>query len=153
MTTKTTNQLNINNKKAYHDYFIDETIEAGIVLTGTEIKSVRKGKMQLKESYVRVQDNEIFLLGSHIAEHEEGNRFNHEPTRDRKLLMTKKEISYLKKKVKQEGYTLIPTKVYLKNGFAKVEVGVAKGKKNYDKRASEKEKEVKRNLEKRLKER
>lgn len=145
--------MNIDNKKAYFEYFIEETFEAGIQLTGTEIKSVRAGKMQIKESYVRIQDGEAFLLGANIAEFKEGNIFNHDPYRDRKLLLKKKEIEYMKKKVKQDGLTLIPTKVYLKNGFAKVEVGIARGKKNYDKRAVAKEKESKRKIERTLKER
>ena len=140
--------MNIKNKKAYHDYFIEEKIEAGIVLKGTEIKSIRKGKMQIKESYVKIQNTEAFLFGSHIEEYEQGNRFNHDPKRDRKLLLNKKEIKYIKEKVKIEGYTLIPLEVYLKNGFAKIQIGIAKGKKNYDKRSSEKEKEINMKLKK-----
>ena len=122
------------NKKARHDYTIEETYEAGIVLTGTEIKSVRAGKVNLQDSYARIKDGEVFLLNLHISPFEQGNRFNHEPTRLRKLLLHQREIERLTGKTKERGLTLIPLKLYFKNGRAKVELGLARGKKNYDKR-------------------
>lgn len=139
------------NKKAYFDYFIEETYEAGIVLQGTEIKSIRKGKIQLKESFARIINGEVFLWNAHIAPYEQGNRFNHEPLRTRKLLLKRKEIDKLIGKIKTTGYTLVPTKVYMKNGFAKVEIALAKGKKNYDKRETLKQKDAKREIERNLK--
>jgi len=140
------------NKKAYHDYYIEDTYECGIVLTGTEIKSIRRGKVQLRDSYGRIRNGEIFAWNVHIAPYEEGNIFNHEPTRTRKLLLHKKEIQKLSDAVAQDGYTLVPTKVYLKNGRAKLELGLAKGKKNYDKREVEKQKSAKRAIDKAIKE-
>ena len=110
------------NKKAYHDYYIEDTYECGLVLTGTEIKSVRRGKVQLRDSFGRIRNGEVFVWNMHIAEYTEGNIFNHEPTRTRKLLLNKKEIRKLIDIVNQDGYTLIPTKVYLKNGRAKLEL-------------------------------
>jgi SsrA-binding protein len=142
-----------NNKKAYHDYFIEETFEAGIVLTGTEIKSIRAGKVQLKDSYARITNGEIYWWNGHISHFEHGNRHNHDETRTRKLLLKRQEINKLADKIKLEGYTLIPTKVYLKNGFAKLELGLAKGKKNYDKRETLKKKDAQRQIERSLKER
>jgi len=141
------------NKKAYHDYYIEDTIECGIVLTGTEIKSVRRGKVQLRDSYGRIRQGEVFVWNMHISRYEEGNIFNHEPTRTRKLLLHKKEIAKLTDRLNQTGYTLIPTKLYLKNGRAKVELGIAKGKKKYDKRHVEKEKSAKRAIDKAIRER
>jgi SsrA-binding protein len=141
------------NKKATHDYFIEETYEAGIVLQGTEIKSIRAGKANLKDSYVRIQNGEAALFGLHISPYEQGNRFNHDPLRTRKLLLHKKEINKLYGEVKEEGYALIPLKLYLKNGFCKVLIGLAKGKKNYDKRHSLKEKEAKRDIERAFRDR
>jgi len=140
--------IEINNKKAYFDYFIEETYEAGIVLTGTEIKSIRKGSCNLKDCYARLKNNEIFLINMFISIYEEGNRFNHDERRQRKLLLHKKEILKLRDKTEKEGYSLVPVKLYLKNGRAKVLLGVARGKKNYDKRQSIKEKDIKRDLEK-----
>ena len=122
------------NKKANHDYFIEETMEAGIVLQGTEIKSVRKGKVQLKEAFVRIRNNEAWISNMHISTYEQGNRFNHEPLRSRKLLLHKKQINELIGLSKQDGFSIIPIKMYLKDGFAKVLIGLGKGKKNYDKR-------------------
>ena len=140
------------NKKAYHDYFIEETFEAGIVLTGTEIKSIRKGKVQLKDSYARITNSEVFWWNGHISHYEEGNRFNHEETRTRKLLLHRKEINKLVGSVKEGGLTLIPLKIYLKGGFAKMELALAKGKKNYDKRHTLKEKDAKREIDRALRE-
>jgi SsrA-binding protein len=122
------------NRKAYHEYFIQDKFEAGIVLTGTEVKSLRAGKMNLKESYVQVKNAEMWLVGAHISPYEQGNRFNQDPMRLRKLLMHRREIVRLYSIVKQDGLTLIPTKCYFKNGIAKLEVALAKGKQNYDKR-------------------
>jgi SsrA-binding protein len=141
------------NKKAYHDYFIEETYEAGIVLQGTEIKSLRAGRANLKDSYARIINGEVYILGMHISPYEQGNRYNHDPLRTRKLLLHKKEILKLIGYTKEEGYTLIPTKIYLKNGFAKIELGLAKGKKLYDKREDLKKKEAKREIERAFRER
>jgi len=140
------------NKKAYHDYFIEKTYECGIVLTGTEIKSIRRGKVQLRDSYGRIRNGEAFVWNMHIAPYEEGNIFNHEPTRTRKLLLHKKEITQLIEASTTQGYTLIPTKLYLKNGQAKLELAIAKGKKNYDKREVEKQKDAKRQIERAFRE-
>lgn len=140
------------NKKAYHDYYIEDTFECGMVLTGTEIKSIRRGKVQLRDSYGRIRGGEAFVWNMHISPYEEGNIFNHEPTRTRKLLLHKKEIAKLEEVVALQGYTLVPTKVYLKAGRAKLELGIAKGKKNYDKREVEKQKSAKRAIDKAIKE-
>ena len=140
--------IEIKNKKAYFDYFIEDTYETGIVLTGTEIKSVRKGSSNLKDTYVRVKNNEIFLINMFIAPYENGNIFNHEERRERKLLLHKKEIYKIRDKVQKEGYSLVPLKLYLKNGKAKILLGIAKGKKTYDKRQALKEKDIKRDLQK-----
>ncbi|WNF36515.1 SsrA-binding protein SmpB [Bacillaceae bacterium IKA-2] len=134
------------NKKANHDYFIEETFETGIVLTGTEIKSIRAGKANIRDAYARIINGEIFLWNAHISPYEQGNRFNHDPLRTRKLLMKKKEISKLIGTTKQTGYTLVPLKIYLKNNFAKVLIGLGKGKKHYDKRESLKEKDANRQI-------
>jgi SsrA-binding protein len=122
------------NRKAWHDYFIDETYEAGISLVGTEVKSMRAGRANLRDSYADVINNEIFILNMHISPYEQGNRFNHDPVRPRKLLMHSQEIKRLLGQTTQKGYTLIPLKVYFKRGRAKVEVALARGKKLYDKR-------------------
>ena len=140
--------IEIKNKKAYFDYFIEDTYEAGMVLTGTEIKSIRKGSCNLKDSYARIKNNEIYLINMFISTYEEGNRFNHDERRERKLLLHKKEIYKIRDKVEREGYSLVPVKLYLKEGKAKILLGVAKGKKLYDKRQSIKEKDIKRDLEK-----
>ena len=131
------------NKKAYHDYFIDDTYEAGLVLMGTEIKSIRKGKVQFKDAYISFMGNEAFIKGMHIAEYKEGNRFNHDETRDRKLLLHRREIDKLYGKTKIQGYTVIPLKLYLVDGKAKMEIGLAKGKTLYDKREDSKIKAMK----------
>ncbi|AZU63899.1 SsrA-binding protein SmpB [Neobacillus mesonae] len=141
------------NKKATHDYFIEETYEAGIVLQGTEIKSIRAGRVNLKDSYVRIQNGEADLFGMHISPYEQGNRYNHDPLRTRKLLLHKKEINKLYGEAKESGYALIPLKLYLKNGFCKVLIGLARGKKNYDKREDLKKKEAKREIERAFRER
>lgn len=135
--------MEIKNRKAHYDYFIEKEIEAGIVLTGTEIKSLRKGSANIKDSYAKVKNNEAYILNMFIAKYDEGNRFNHEERRTRKLLLHKNEIKRLEDEANKEGYTLIPLEVYLKNNKAKVKIGVCKGKHNYDKRASLKEKELK----------
>ena len=126
--------MEILNRKANYDYLITDTFEAGLVLTGTEIKSVRNGKVNIKDSYAIIKNDEIYLLNAHISIYEEGNIFNHNETRTRKLLMHKKEILKLRDKVNMEGYTLIPLKIYFVKSKAKVLIGIAKGKKNYDKR-------------------
>lgn len=122
------------NRKARHDYHIEETMEAGIALQGTEVKSLRLGRVNLRDSYARVENGEVFLYGMHISPYEQGNRFNHDPLRVRKLLLHKREIRRLIGKTREEGYTLVPTRLYFKNGKAKVELALAKGKKLYDKR-------------------
>ena len=138
--------MEIVNRQANHNYFITDTYEAGIVLTGTEIKSIRNGKCNIKDSYAIIKNNEVYLLNAHIAIYEQGNIFNHEETRTRKLLLHKKEILKLNDKVTLEGYTLIPLKIYFKNGLAKVSLGVCKGKHTYDKKESLKEKDIAREL-------
>ena len=140
--------VEILNRRARFDYFVEDEIEAGIVLTGTEIKSIRLGKVNLKDSYAIIRDGEIYLLNTHISSYDKGNRFNHDEERTRKLLMHKREILKLSNKVVLEGYTLIPLKIYFVRGRAKVLIGVCKGKKNYDKRETIKERDVKREMEK-----
>ncbi len=140
--------MEILNRSARHDYFIEDTFECGIALTGTEIKSIREGKANLRDSYGIYRNGEIFLLNMFISPYKEGNIFNHQETRTRKLLLHKKEILKLRDKVRLEGYTLVPLKVYFVRNRAKVELGLAKGKKNYDKRESIKERDVKRQLDK-----
>lgn len=139
------------NKKANFDYAIEETIEAGIVLQGTEIKSIRSGKVQLKDAFVRIRNNEAWISNMHISPYDQGNRFNHDPLRSRKLLLHKRQISALIGKVKEQGYAIVPIKMYLKDGFAKVLIGVGKGKKHYDKREDLKKKEAKREMERAFK--
>ncbi len=139
------------NKKAFHDYFIKETFEAGIELHGTEIKSVRKGNINLKDAYIRFKNNEAYIENMHIAPYEQGNQFNHEPLRTRKLLLHKKEISKLQKEVKESGLTIVPTKCYFLTSKLKVEIGLALGKKLYDKRQDLKAKDAKRDIAKALK--
>jgi SsrA-binding protein len=141
------------NKKAYFDYSIEETLEAGISLLGTEVKSLREGKANLKDSYVLVKNMEAFLFNCHISPYSHGNIMNHEPLRTRKLLMHKKEIVRMQGKIAQKGYTLLPLKLYFKEGKAKVEVGLGKGKREYEKRDSMKEKEANREIEQAMKSR
>ena len=124
------------NRKAFHDFNVFDKYDAGIVLTGTEIKSIRKAAINLKDSFCKIEDNEIFLYNCHISPYEQGNRFNHEAERKRKLLLTKKEILKMQNKVKQDGYTIVRLEVYIHKGFAKVQIGLAKGKKLHDKRDS-----------------
>ena len=143
--------IEIQNRKAKFDYEIIDTIEAGIVLTGTEIKSIRAGKANLKDSYAIIRNFEIFLLNMHISEYEHGNIFNHNETRTRKLLLHKKEILKLNDKIRIEGFSLIPLKVYIKGSYAKVLLGLGKGKKLYDKREVMKERDMKREMNKLLK--
>ncbi len=143
--------MEIVNRKAKYNYQIFETVEAGIVLTGTEIKSLRLGKANIKDSYARVKNNEIFLINMHISSYDNGNIFNHDETRERKLLLHKKEILKFRDKIKLEGYTIVPLKVYLKNGRAKILIGLAKGKKNYDKREDIKKRDIERSIRARLK--
>ncbi len=143
--------MEIQNKKANFDYEIVETFESGIVLTGTEIKSIRLGKANLKDSYAIIKNNEVYLLNMHISHYEQGNRFNHEETRTRKLLMHKKEILKLKDKLEIEGFTLVPIKLYFKDNRAKILIGLAKGKKVFDKRESIKKKDIERQMAKDLK--
>ncbi len=135
------------NRKAWHDFHIEETYETGIVLTGTEVKSLRAGRANLKDSFGRITNGEVFAHNIHISPYEQGNIANHEPTRERKLLMKKAEISRLDGKVKERGYTLVPLKIYFKHGFAKLEIGLAKGKAQYDKRRAIAEKDAKREME------
>ncbi len=141
------------NRKAKHDYFLEEFYEVGIVLVGTEIKSIRKGSVQLKDSYISFVGNEAFIKEMFIGKYDFGNRFNHDETRIRKLLLHKREIKKLHDKVKIKGYTIVPVSLYLINGIAKLEIALAKGKSLYDKRNSEKEKTAQREIEKVLKQR
>lgn len=141
------------NKKAYHEYFVLERFEAGIELIGTEVKSIRGGNINLKDSFCTVKDGELFVRGMHISPYEHGNRYNRDPVRPRKLLMHKREILKLNAKVMQDGLALIPLAVYLSNSLVKVEIGLCKGKKLHDKRDVQAEKETKRNIERTLKER
>ncbi|MBP3949953.1 SsrA-binding protein SmpB [Bacillus suaedae] len=141
------------NKRAGHDYFIEETFEAGLVLKGTEIKSMRAGRMNLKDSFARISNGEAYLHNAHISEYEQGNRYNHDPVRARKLLLHKKQINQLIGQTQQKGYSIVPLKVYIKNGFAKVLIGVAKGKKSFDKRETLKRKDANREVQRALKDR
>ena len=136
--------MEIVNRKAKFDYFIESEIESGIVLKGTEIKSLRKGSADLKDTYVRIKNNDAYIINMYIAKYEEGTIFNHDERRERKLLLHKKEIIKLSELCNRDGYTLIPVRLYLKKNLAKVSIGVCKGKKNYDKRESIKEKDLKR---------
>ena len=153
MTEKEKNTTVATNRKAYHDYFIEETVEAGLVLQGTEVKSLRSGLANLTDSYAVVKNNEMFLLNASISPYPQGNIMNHEPLRTRKLLLHKEEIRKLVWKMTQKGYTLIPLKIYFVRGKAKALIGLAKGKKAYDKRDTIKEKESKREVERAVKER
>ena len=148
---KTEKKLIANNKKAYHDYFILEKYEAGLVLHGTEVKSLRMGKCSIKEAFIRVEDGEMYIYGMHISPYEKGNIFNRDPLRPRRLLMHKREILRLFAKVKQDGYALIPLSVYFKDARVKVEVGVCKGKKNYDKREDAARRDAKREIDRAMK--
>lgn len=140
-------KLIANNKKAYHEYFIDETYEAGIALHGTEVKSMRMGKCSIKESFIRIENGEVFVYGMHVSPYEKGNIFNKDPLRVKKLLMHKYEINKLAGKVAEKGYTLVPLQVYFKNGRVKTQIGLARGKKLYDKRESIARKDQRRDAE------
>ncbi|MFD2171920.1 SsrA-binding protein SmpB [Tumebacillus lipolyticus] len=141
------------NKKASHDYFIEETIEAGIVLTGTEIKSIRQGRANLKDSFARIANGEATLMNMHISPFEQGNRHNVDPTRTRRLLLHKHQINKLFGQTREQGYALVPLKLYIRNGYCKVLIGLAKGKKNYDKRRDIANRDAKREMERALRER
>lgn len=145
--------MEIINRKARHDYFIEDRYEAGIELTGTEIKSIRDGNANIKECYGIIRNHEVFLLNMFVSQYKEGNIFNHNEKRTRKLLLHKKEIRKIEDKITLQGLTLVPLKLYFKNNILKVELGVCRGKKNYDKRETMKERDIKRNLEKTLKNR
>ena len=144
-------KLVANNKKAYFDYFIEDKYEAGVALHGTEVKSIRMGKCSIKEAYIKIENGEVFIYGMHISPYEKGNIFNKDPMRIKKLLMHKYEINKIAGKMQQKGFTLVPLQVYLKGSLVKVEVGVAKGKKLYDKRESIAKKDMKREAEKEFK--
>ena len=144
-------KLICNNKKAYHDYFIEEKFEAGMVLTGTEVKSLRLGKANLNDSFAQVKGGEAFLNNLHISPYDFGNRVNHDPDRARKLLLHRKEIIKLFSKIREQGYTLIPLRLYFKDGLVKAELGLAKGKKNYDKREDLKKKDHHREIDQAMK--
>jgi SsrA-binding protein len=141
------------NRKARHDYHVEETYEAGIVLTGTEVKSVRGTRVNLKDSFAKVENGEIFLYNMHISPYEPGNRFNHDPLRVRKLLMRRIEINRLAGKIKEKGYAIVPLKIYLTRGLVKVELGLARGKKQYDKRHDIAERDSKREMERAFRDR
>ncbi len=145
-------RLIASNRKAYHDYFIDESLEAGLVLVGSEIKSIRAGKVNLRDSYVTIRDGEAWLIGSHIAGYAQASYQDHEPRRDRKLLLHRREILRLRQRVDQKGYTIVPLKLYLKGGRAKVEIGLARGKRQYDKRETIAERDADRSIERAVKE-
>lgn len=148
---KDSQKLIANNKKAYHDYFIDETYEAGVALHGTEVKSMRMGKCSIKESFIRIENGEVFVYGMHVSPYEKGNIFNKDPLRVKKLLMHKYEINKLAGKIAEKGYTLVPLQVYFKEGRVKVEVGLARGKKLYDKRQDIAKKDQRREAEREYK--
>ena len=144
-------RLIANNKKAYHDYFIEETYEAGIALHGTEVKSLRMGKCSVKESFIRIENDEVYIYGMHISPYEKGNIFNKDPLRVKKLLLHKSEIRKQRRKIAEKGYTLVPLKVYFKNSLVKVEIGLARGKKLYDKRQDIAKKDQRREAEREFK--
>ena len=141
-------KLVANNKKAYHDYFVDEKFEAGLVLHGTEVKSLRLGKCSIKEAFIRIENGEVWVYGMHISPYEMGNIFNKDPLRPKKLLLHKYEINKLLGKIKEKGFTLVPLQVYFKNGKAKIEMGLCRGKKLYDKRQDIAKKDQRREAEK-----
>ena len=151
MSKEKDSRLIANNKKAYHDYFIEEKYEAGVSLHGTEVKSLRMGKCSIKESFIRIENGEVYVYGMHISPYEKGNIFNKDPLRPKKLLMHRAEIRKLQGKIAEKGYTLVPLQVYFKNSLVKVEIGLARGKKLYDKRAAAAVKDAKREMERALK--
>lgn len=148
---KTVQKIVAQNKKAWHDYFVEEKYEAGVALCGTEIKSIRRGAVNLKDSYCSFENGEIYAVGVHISPYEQGNRFNHEPLRDKKLLMHKREILKLRGLVQQKGYTLIPLSLYFAGSYIKMEIGLCRGKKLYDKRDSEAARQAGRDIERHMK--
>lgn len=148
---KESRKIIANNKKAFYDYFIEDKYEAGIALVGTEVKSLRMGKCSIKEAFVRIQKGEVFIYGMHISPYEKGNIFNRDPLRARKLLLHRSEIRKLEGQIAQQGYTLVPLGVYLKGGLMKVEIGLARGKKKYDKRQEIAKKDQRREAEKQFK--
>lgn len=152
-SSESSNRLVANNKKAYFDYFIEEKIEAGLVLHGTEVKSLRQGKCSIKESYIQIQNGEVFAINMNITPYEKGNIFNKDPLRPKKLLLHKSEINKLAGQLATKGYTLVPLQVYFKQGKVKMEIGLAKGKKNYDKRESIAKRDQERQAQKELKDR
>jgi SsrA-binding protein len=141
------------NRRVYHDYFVDETMEAGLVLTGTEVKSVRAGRVNLREAYARVDSGEVWLWNAHISPYEQGNRYNHEPRRTRKLLLHRNEIKRLSTTMKKKGYTLVPIRIYFKRNHAKVELGLARGKRMFDKRDTMAERDAQRDIERAMRSR
>ena len=151
MAKKKGMKLIANNKKAFHDYFIEDTYEAGIALAGTEVKSLRMGKCSIKESFIRVENGEVYIYGMHISPYEKGNIFNRDPLRVKKLLLHKSEIRKMKGKIAEKGYTLVPLKVYFNRSLVKVEIGLAKGKKLYDKRQDIAKKDQRREAERKFK--
>ncbi|MBQ9438682.1 MAG: SsrA-binding protein SmpB [Lachnospiraceae bacterium] len=151
MAKETGTKLVANNKKAYHEYFIEETLEAGMELVGTEVKSLRLGKCSIKESWIGVDKGEMFIYGMHISPYEMGNIFNRDPLRVRKLLLHKREIMKFSQKVREAGYTIMPLEVYFSKGRAKLKIGLAKGKKLYDKREAQAKKDMKREVEREYK--
>ena len=151
MAKNETMKMVANNKKAYHDYFIEEKYECGIALHGTEVKSLRMGKCSIKEAFIRIENGEVFVYGMHISPYEKGNIFNKDPLRVKKLLMHKQEIRKLLGKIKEKGYTLVPLQVYFSRGKAKAEIGLARGKKLYDKREDIAKKDARREAERAVK--
>lgn len=151
MKKESNDRLVANNKKAYHDYFIEEKYEAGISLAGTEVKSLRMGKCSIKEAFIRIERGEVFIYGMHISPYEKGNIFNKDPLRVRKLLLHRSEINKMEGKIAEKGFTLVPLRVYFKGSLVKVEIGVAKGKKLYDKRQDIAKKDMKREAEREFK--
>ena len=151
MKKESNDRLVANNKKAYHDYFIEEKYEAGISLAGTEVKSLRMGKCSIKEAFIRIERGEVFIYGMHISPYEKGNIFNKDPLRVRKLLLHRSEINKMEGKIAEKGFTLVPLRVYFKGSLVKVEIGVAKGKKLYDKRQDIDKKDMKREAEREFK--
>jgi SsrA-binding protein len=153
MAGETGIKLVASNRKAYHDYFVEETFEAGLALVGTEVKSLRDGRINLRDSYAEIRNGELFLVGVHISPYEQGNLANHDPMRARKLLMHGREIERIIGKVNEKGFTIVPTKVYFKGSRAKVEIGLARGKRQYDKRADLAKKDAQRDMERALRSR
>jgi SsrA-binding protein len=149
--TDRASRLIATNRKAYHDYTVEDTLEAGLALTGTEIKSIRLGRVNLRDSHAKIQDGEVWLFNAHIAPFAGGNRYNHEPTRPRKLLLHRREIDQLIGKVRERGYSLVPLRLYIKRGYAKIELGLVRGKRQYDKRQAIAERDARRQIERAVK--